>query len=367
MKKTNKKEERMKRTFLKRHTDEEVRRAKAIALMSFKGGTGKTSLTAGLGLTLVRKGYDVLWIDNDAQCNLTQRVGWTTDMFRSQHKITNLLKIGDVALGDETGINSVLQIPLLIDYEYLYKLRGVEAATTGKLGIIGGSTFASIEAGALDDRYKKDSTAFEYPSMLSFFTSAIDVYKQYFDYILFDTAPSMEGNLLNVLTVVAADEVVSPVDGFEAATGIPSMLSFVKNNTNPSDLAPKGITKATPNVTFAMVKYQPDLKVRDSRPVIDAGLTGRNAVFRLLKEVLGDFVCVKGVQEKQKLRQAVSGFTTTDYTKLSLEIIEKIQSDRPSIYDGWNTDKRLALEIGLAAIEQMNLVKRPIFKVPVFR
>ncbi|HWQ96190.1 MAG TPA: hypothetical protein VN368_02335 [Candidatus Methylomirabilis sp.] len=45
--KTNKKEERLKRTFLKRHTDEEVCRAKAIALVSFKGGIGKTSLTAG--------------------------------------------------------------------------------------------------------------------------------------------------------------------------------------------------------------------------------------------------------------------------------------------------------------------------------
>jgi hypothetical protein len=37
--------------------------------------------------------------------------------------------------------------------------------------------------------------AFEYPSVPAFYKSAMDIYKQYFDYILFDTAPSMEGKM----------------------------------------------------------------------------------------------------------------------------------------------------------------------------
>ena len=376
----------LKRMVLKKHTEERIKQSKSIAVMSFKGGTGKTSLTAGLGLTLVRKGYDVLWIDNDAQANLTQRVGWTSGLYRSQHRITNLLKVGDVALGDDVGINSVLQIPILIDYEYLYKLRGIGDSGKGKLGIIGGSTFASIEAQSLDDRYKKDVTAFQYPSIHSFFNSAMDIYRQYFDYILIDTAPSMEGNLLNVLTVAAADEIVTPIDGFEAAAGVASMIGFVKNYTNSADLAHKGIIKSPPNMTFAMVKYHHDLKDKESDiknpkkedvdsgkedeldKVVDSDYIGQNEVFWLLKGVLGDYVCNKGVKERRKLREALSGFTTTDYTKLSLEIIEKIQNEkRPNIHESWTTEKRAVLESGLNDIEKKNLIKRPIFKTPAFR
>lgn len=364
-----------KNEYVKKHTEEKTRQAKAIAVMSFKGGTGKTSLTAGLGLTLVRKGYNVLLIDSDAQSNLTQRVGWTNGIFKSEHRITNLLKLGDVVAGDDDGINSVLQIPVLIRYQELFKIKGVESGK-GKLGIIGGSTYASIEANGLAEKYKKDQSQFQYQSPFSFFNSAVNVYKQYFDFILFDTAPSMEGNLLNILAVVAADEVVTPIDGFEAACGIAPMIAFVKNHTHAGDLAQKGITKTFPNMTFAMVKYHRDSKKNSLQAnVTDDEVTrtfngnslNQNEVFLLLKRILGSYVCDKGVQELLKHRQKVSGFTTTDYTKLSLEIIEKIHKNRTNIHDVWNTDKRISLEIGLSKIEQNNLLKNPIFKNPIFK
>ncbi len=353
----------LKRTTFKKHDDERISRATSIAMMSFKGGTGKTSLTAGLGLTLVRKGYDVLWIDNDAQSNLTQRIGWTTGQHKSQYRVPNLLKVGDVALGDESGINAVLQVPLNINYSFFYKERGLGDYGKGKLGIIGGSNFASIEASSLNDKYKKDRTAFEYPSVPAFYNSAIGVYKQYFDYILFDTAPSMEGNLLNILTVLAADEVVTPVDGLEAANGISNMISFVQGHTMNS-LSEYGVKKPAPNMTFAMVKYQRDSKTKIDglEEVIEGGILGENEVFRLLKTVLGNFVCDKGVQERQALRQTLSGFSANDYSKLSIEIIQKLQEKRPNIHDIWNTEKRSLLEAGLQEIELKNLVKRPILK-----
>lgn len=362
----------LKRTTFKKHDEERISRATSIAMMSFKGGTGKTSLTAGLGLTLVRKGYDVLWIDNDAQSNLTQRIGWTTGLHKSQHRVPNLLKVGDVALGDELGINSVLQVPLNINYSFFYKERGLGDSEKGKLGIIGGSNFASIEASALNDKYRKDRTAFEYSSVPAFYNSAMGVYKQYFDYILFDTAPSMEGNLLNILTVLAADEVVTPVDGLEAANGISNMISFVQGHTINS-LSEYGIKKPAPNMTFAMVKYHIDSGKKGENEsdgleeVMDGGILGENEVFRLLKSVFGNFVCDKGVQEKRVLRQTLSGFTANDYSKLSVEIIQKLQEKRPNIHDIWNTEKRSTLEAGLQEIELKNLVKRPILKTCNFK
>lgn len=47
-----------------------------IALLNRKGGVGKTTTTANLGIGLVRQGKKVLVIDADDQGNLTQMLGW---------------------------------------------------------------------------------------------------------------------------------------------------------------------------------------------------------------------------------------------------------------------------------------------------
>lgn len=49
---------------------------KTIVLANQKGGVGKTTTAASLGIGLSHQGKKVLLIDADAQGNLTQMLGW---------------------------------------------------------------------------------------------------------------------------------------------------------------------------------------------------------------------------------------------------------------------------------------------------
>lgn len=49
---------------------------KTIALANQKGGVGKTTTAASLGIGLAKQGKNVLLVDADAQGNLTQMLGW---------------------------------------------------------------------------------------------------------------------------------------------------------------------------------------------------------------------------------------------------------------------------------------------------
>ncbi|MDN6751503.1 MAG: ParA family protein, partial [Staphylococcus equorum] len=71
---------------------------KIIAFSATKGGVGKTTLTFNYGEWLSKNGYNVLLIDSDHQCSLTQ----TYDIYRDNGTIANIFtnKNEDVNLVD---------------------------------------------------------------------------------------------------------------------------------------------------------------------------------------------------------------------------------------------------------------------------
>lgn len=57
------------------HTHKGEAMSKTIAIVNRRGGVGKTATTHALGAGLAHRGYKVLFIDLDSQCNLTFDVG----------------------------------------------------------------------------------------------------------------------------------------------------------------------------------------------------------------------------------------------------------------------------------------------------
>ena len=90
---------------------------KVFSITNNKGGTGKTTTTLNLGAALSQKGFKVLLIDLDAQCNLSIAAGCKN----------NLHHIGELLIGESTFEETIIKgnhldlLPssrLLLGFEY---------------------------------------------------------------------------------------------------------------------------------------------------------------------------------------------------------------------------------------------------------
>jgi cellulose biosynthesis protein BcsQ len=226
--------------------EDRINKSKIVALMNNKGGCGKTSTSIALGMYLIRTGHNVLFWDNDPQSNLTQRLGLPDDKCEDK-RINALFRSADMK-GFEKDQRNLASI---VEYPYIYKIKGT-IANPGKVGLMAGDHNAEIEANAATQKLKNTGFSRTGPKdIFSFFDSSIRFYSSYFDYIIVDTAPAIEGNILNRLAARVADEIICPVDGIEAALGMRNFLGWLSGENNiPNNVYP--------NVTLAMVKYQAD-------------------------------------------------------------------------------------------------------------
>lgn len=148
--------------------------ARIIAIVSHKGGTGKTSLAQNLGAELARLGKRVLLIDFDPQHNLT--TGWGIKAESIPHTIYQAL----LAPEPETIVECVRHIrPKLSLIPATLDLAGAELAFTARA-----------------------ERALKLRPVAAFLRS-------YYDLILIDTPPSLGFFTVNALA--AADDVLIPL------------------------------------------------------------------------------------------------------------------------------------------------------------
>jgi cellulose biosynthesis protein BcsQ len=344
------------RTKLKRLPEYSAKKSKVIAVMNSKGGCGKTTTTIALGLHLARAGNNVLFWDCDPQHNLTQRLGISENSY-DERSIHYFFRNADL----EDFEKEMKKLGLMLRYPYFYRITNKDP---GHIGLIIGSKHAESEANNAAIKLGKNTVIGEpIKDIFQYFNDGITFYSNYYDYIILDTAPAIEGNLLCQLAARTADEIICPMDGLESAYGIDMMINWVNKEIGHSSM----LNSHLPNVVFAMVKYSDDVEMQ-LKP--DMSLQERNEVYSAIKNALGDFVCDTGIKESRVLRNKVyGGFkgSSNPYNKLCDEIIKKISTRRSNIFSYWDRSKSNKMQESLLKISEKSLKDRtPEIKVPIY-
>jgi len=144
---------------------------KIITITNQKGGVGKTTSVISIGAGLIRRGYKVLYIDLDAQCNLSYVLG--ADYSRGNG--SEIIIAGEARDGADKTIQHTDQGDVIPATEHL----------------------ASIAALAIND----DDRAFR-------LKESIDTMTAKYDFILIDTPPGL--SVLTTNALAAADGCIIP-------------------------------------------------------------------------------------------------------------------------------------------------------------
>lgn len=142
---------------------------KTVAIANRKGGVGKTATAHALGAGLLQRGYKVLFVDLDSQCNLTDALG--VDV--KEVEASSL----DVLEGSSTASEAILQTE-------------------------GGDLLPATPALATADKVI-DGVGKEYR-----LRDALQPLSRRYDYIVIDTPPALGVLTINALT--ASNKVVIP-------------------------------------------------------------------------------------------------------------------------------------------------------------
>ncbi len=170
---------------------------------NYKGGIGKTALTAGLGLALSKRGKKVLLVDADPQSSLSiQFLGWEIWHKAGENSASiwnafdplekkDFKRIGDPSLV-ASGVRQ-LESPF---------------SNGGEMSLLVGSPrIATLEASvAFGDKVKE----FQRQSIQVYYGIPDYAVSRNFDYVIFDAPPSF--TLSSIAILLVADKVIAPID-----------------------------------------------------------------------------------------------------------------------------------------------------------
>ncbi len=177
---------------------------KVIAIANQKGGVGKTTTTANLGVALALRNKKVLLIDADPQADLTTSLGWP-----NRDELPNTIST--------IMINSMQDIDFDTEDCVLKHTEGVDLIPS------------SIELSAMEMSLVNTMSR-EYT-----LKQGIESLKDNYDYILIDCMPSL--GMITINSLAASDKVIIPVQShYLPAIGMTQLIKTVgqvKKQINP--------------------------------------------------------------------------------------------------------------------------------------
>lgn len=169
--------------------------ANIIALSNQKGGTGKTTTCANLGIRLAQEGKRVLVVDNDPQASLTISLGWT-----QPDKLP-------VTLSTLMG-RAIMDEPIRAEEAILHHSEGVDVLP------------ASIELSGME------VSLVNAISRESVLRQVLEELSPRYDHMLIDCMPSL--GMLTINALAAANSVIIPVQAqYLPAKGLEQLLQTV--------------------------------------------------------------------------------------------------------------------------------------------
>ena len=166
-----------------------------IALSNQKGGTGKTTTCANLGIGLAQEGKRVLVVDNDPQASLTISLGWT-----QPDKLP-------VTLSTLMG-RAIMDEPIRAEEAILHHSEGVDVLP------------ASIELSGME------VSLVNAISRESVLRQVLEELSPRYDHMLIDCMPSL--GMLTINALAAANSVIIPVQAqYLPAKGLEQLLQTV--------------------------------------------------------------------------------------------------------------------------------------------
>lgn len=151
-----------------------IKKPISLVVANLKGGVGKTTTVASLAYILGKKGYKVLAVDTDSQCNLTSLYRQDPDKIEKS--------INEIML-EEADINDCI-------IEDLEK----------NVDLLPGSPLASRLDMRLASKFRNESII----------DQAVKNLKKDYDFIIYDTAPAL--NLLTMNVFITSDEIIIPAE-----------------------------------------------------------------------------------------------------------------------------------------------------------